>query len=96
MLLLLKWSTISSVSRQISYGLYELLKTGAANIHSEADWAVTFTLLEVIGAGAPLPKLADGTFTSGAASSGEKFFKLTYLGWKNLYVGTFCLMSIGL
>lgn len=58
MLLLLKWNVLSSVNRQISYGLYELLKTGAANIHSDADWAVIFSLLEVVGAGAPLPRLA--------------------------------------
>lgn len=58
MLLLLKWSTLHLVSRQISYGLYELVKTGAANIHSETDWAVIFTLFEVVGAGAPLPKLS--------------------------------------
>lgn len=57
MLLLLKRNVLYSVSRQISYGLYELLKTGAANIHSEADWSIIFTLFEVVGAGAPLPKM---------------------------------------
>lgn len=57
-LLLLKWSALHSVSRQISYGLYELMKTGAASIQSEADWGIIFTLFEVVGAGAPLPKFA--------------------------------------
>lgn len=57
MLLLLKASTISRVSRQISYGLYELLKTNAANIHSATDWAIIFTLLECVGAGAPPPRV---------------------------------------
>ena len=48
---------IFSLNRQISYGLYELLKTGAANIHAEADWAIIFTLFEVFGAGVPSRKL---------------------------------------
>lgn len=42
--------------RQIAYGLFELLKTGAANIHSTEDWQVIFSLLECTGAGALRPK----------------------------------------
>lgn len=57
MLLLLKGTTLSRVSRQVSYGLYELLKTSAANIHSATDWAIIFTLLECVGAGAPPPRV---------------------------------------
>lgn len=57
MLLLLKSTTLSRVSRQISYGMYELLKTSAANIHSATDWSIIFTLLECVGAGAPPPKV---------------------------------------
>jgi hypothetical protein len=57
MLLLLKSATLFRVSRQISYGLYELLKTSAANIHSDTDWSIIFTLLECVGAGAHPPKV---------------------------------------
>ncbi|XP_034180833.2 sec7 domain-containing protein garz [Osmia lignaria lignaria] len=44
------------LARQIAYGLFELLKTGAANIHSTEDWRVVFNLLECAGAGALSPK----------------------------------------
>lgn len=54
---MLKASTLSRVARQVSYGLYELLKTSAANIHSATDWAIIFTLLECVGAGAPPPRV---------------------------------------
>ena len=37
---------------QVSYGLHELLRNNAANIHTKEDWNVIFTLLEVVGAGA--------------------------------------------
>jgi brefeldin A-resistance guanine nucleotide exchange factor 1 len=57
MLLLLKSAVLFRVSRQISYGLYELLKTSAANIHSDTDWSIIFTLLECVGAGAHPPKV---------------------------------------
>lgn len=56
MLLLLKSSTLSRISRQISFGLYELLKTSAQNIHTNTDWTIIFTLLECVGAGAQPPK----------------------------------------
>ncbi|XP_044272751.1 Golgi-specific brefeldin A-resistance guanine nucleotide exchange factor 1 [Tribolium madens] len=56
MLLLLKSSTLCRISRQISFGLYELLKTSAQNIHTETDWTIIFTLLECVGAGAVPPK----------------------------------------
>ncbi|XP_026671490.1 Golgi-specific brefeldin A-resistance guanine nucleotide exchange factor 1 isoform X2 [Ceratina calcarata] len=49
-------ATTPPLSRQIAYGLFELLKTGAANIHSTEDWKVVFSLLECAGAGALLPK----------------------------------------
>ena len=49
-------STSTPLARQIAYGLFELLKTGAANIHSTEDWKVVFNLLECAGAGALLPK----------------------------------------
>ncbi|KAG5880373.1 hypothetical protein JTB14_027280 [Gonioctena quinquepunctata] len=56
MLLLLKSNTLSRISRQISFGLYELLKTSAQNIHTNTDWTIIFTLLECVGAGAQPPK----------------------------------------
>lgn len=48
--------TTAPLARQIAYGLFELLKTGAANIHSAEDWKVVFSLLECAGAGALAPK----------------------------------------
>lgn len=56
MLLLLKSATLYKISRQISYGLFELLKTSAQNIHTSTDWSIIFTLLECVGAGAQPPK----------------------------------------
>ncbi|XP_054008393.1 Golgi-specific brefeldin A-resistance guanine nucleotide exchange factor 1 [Hylaeus anthracinus] len=49
-------ATTAPLARQIAYGLFELLKTGAANIHSTEDWRVVFSLLECAGAGALSPK----------------------------------------
>jgi len=51
-LLAMKPGSIFHVSKQISYGIHELLRNNAANIHSADDWAVIFSLLEVVGAGA--------------------------------------------
>lgn len=39
-------------SRQIAYGLHELLRTNAANVHKSEHWAILFALLEAAGAGA--------------------------------------------
>ena len=53
---------IHSVARQVAYGLHDLLRTNAANIHGANDWATLFSLLEVVGAGAsPPPLLSVGT-----------------------------------
>ncbi|KAK5641442.1 hypothetical protein RI129_009989 [Pyrocoelia pectoralis] len=74
MLLLLKSSTLFRISRQISYGLYELLKTSAQNIHTSTDWSIVFTLLECVGAGAQPPKAVLGdnhNSEQGAKSDGE-------------------------
>lgn len=38
-------------SRQIAYGLHELLRTNAANVHRREHWAVLFGLMEAAGAG---------------------------------------------
>ena len=56
-LLMIKPSVIHAISRQVAYGLHDLLKTNAANIHSMTDWFTLFTLLEVVGAGTNPPPL---------------------------------------
>ncbi|KAK6628289.1 hypothetical protein RUM43_002101 [Polyplax serrata] len=71
MLLLLKTNILQRISRQIAYGLYELLKTSAANIHTSTDWTIIFTLLECVGAGAPPPRLV-GNNTQGNTDQGAK------------------------
>ncbi|XP_043911932.1 Golgi-specific brefeldin A-resistance guanine nucleotide exchange factor 1 isoform X2 [Protopterus annectens] len=54
-LLMMKPSVLSRASRQVAFGLHELLKTNAANIHCSDDWYTLFTLLECIGAGVKPP-----------------------------------------
>ncbi|KAI4455886.1 guanyl-nucleotide exchange factor [Holotrichia oblita] len=73
LLLLLKSSTLYRISRQISFGLYELLKTSAQNIHTSTDWSIIFTLLECVGAGAqpPKPITDESQLDPGARSEGE-------------------------
>ncbi|XP_072347507.1 Golgi-specific brefeldin A-resistance guanine nucleotide exchange factor 1 isoform X4 [Scyliorhinus torazame] len=75
-LLMMKPIVLSRVSRQIAYGLHELLKTNAANIHSSDDWSTLFTLLECIGAGVKPPpalQIASGadSHDAGAQSDSE-------------------------
>ncbi|CAB3401302.1 unnamed protein product [Caenorhabditis bovis] len=50
MLLKLSPKALFIFSRQIAYGLYELIRTNAANIHKKEHWAVLFELLETSGA----------------------------------------------
>ncbi|EFO21246.1 Sec7 domain-containing protein [Loa loa] len=38
-------------SRQIAYGLHELLRTNAANVHRREHWAILFGIMEAVGAG---------------------------------------------
>ena len=76
MLLLLKPNTLSRVSRQVSFGLHELLKTGAANVHTTGDWRVLFTLLECVGAGARPPAIRgtqESSTSEGMAGSENEF-----------------------
>ena len=54
---MMKPGVIHSVSRQLAFGLHDLLRTNAANIHSSQDWYTLFTLLEVVGAGTDPPPL---------------------------------------
>ncbi|KAI3363273.1 hypothetical protein L3Q82_011561 [Scortum barcoo] len=55
LLLMMKPHVLSRVSREVAYGLHELLKTNAANIHCTDDWCTLFSLLECIGAGVKPP-----------------------------------------
>ncbi|KAM5142238.1 Golgi-specific brefeldin A-resistance guanine nucleotide exchange factor 1 isoform 2-T2 [Mantella aurantiaca] len=74
-LLMMKPSVLSRVSRQVAFGLHELLKTNAANIHSSNDWYTLFCLLECIGAGVKPPPALQVTTRSdndtGAQSDSE-------------------------
>ncbi|XP_052237414.1 Golgi-specific brefeldin A-resistance guanine nucleotide exchange factor 1-like isoform X1 [Dreissena polymorpha] len=56
-LLMMKPQVVHSVSicQQVAYGLHEMLRTNAANIHQSVDWYHLFTLLEVVGAGVDPP-----------------------------------------
>ncbi len=40
------------LSKQISFGLHELLRTNAANVHRREHWAILFALIEAAGAAA--------------------------------------------
>lgn len=52
---MMKPHVLSRISREVAYGLHELLKTNAANIHCTDDWYTLFSLLECIGAGVKPP-----------------------------------------
>uniref|UniRef100_A0A4W5R4M4 Golgi-specific brefeldin A-resistance guanine nucleotide exchange factor 1 n=1 Tax=Hucho hucho TaxID=62062 RepID=A0A4W5R4M4_9TELE len=55
LLLMMKPHVLARVSREVAYGLHELLKTNAANIHCTDDWFTLFSLIECIGAGIKPP-----------------------------------------
>lgn len=55
LLLMMKPHVLSRVSREVAYGLHELLKTNAANIHSTDHWYTLFSVLECIGGGVKPP-----------------------------------------
>ncbi|XP_025416459.1 Golgi-specific brefeldin A-resistance guanine nucleotide exchange factor 1 isoform X2 [Sipha flava] len=55
-LLLLNANTLQIVGRQIAFGMYELLKMCAANIHTREDWTLIFSILEYVGAGIAVSK----------------------------------------
>ncbi|XP_056879272.1 Golgi-specific brefeldin A-resistance guanine nucleotide exchange factor 1 isoform X3 [Takifugu flavidus] len=75
LLLMMKPHVLSRVSREVAYGLHELLKTNAANIHCTDDWYTLFSLLECIGGGVKPPasfQLASSTDNdTGAQSDSE-------------------------
>lgn len=76
MLLALKPAVIYATSRPIALGIYELLKTSAQNIHTEADWEIVFQLLECVGAGA-IPPEADEGMVMSATSATEATVRCT-------------------
>ena len=79
MLLMMKPEVIHSVSRHVAYGLHDLLKTNAANIHAAYDWCTLFTLLEVVGAGTnppPLMQVQPGVSVSQVVSDAGIHFLL--------------------
>ncbi len=54
-LMMMKPIVIHNMSRQVAFGLHDLLRTNAANIHSSQDWYTLFMMLEIVGAGANPP-----------------------------------------
>jgi len=40
------------VARHVAFGIYEMLRNNAANIHETSDWDVVFAVIEIVGAGA--------------------------------------------
>lgn len=73
LLLMMKPHVLSRVSREVAYGLHELLKTNAANIHCTDDWYTLFTLLECIGAGVKPPAALQVTSSSPDSDTGKEF-----------------------
>uniref|UniRef100_A0A668AMU6 Golgi-specific brefeldin A-resistance guanine nucleotide exchange factor 1 n=1 Tax=Myripristis murdjan TaxID=586833 RepID=A0A668AMU6_9TELE len=72
LLLMMKPHVLSWVSREVAYGLHELLKTNAANIHCTDDWYTLFSLLECIGAGVKPPASFQLTTTSSSNDTGAQ------------------------
>ncbi|KAM3843001.1 Golgi-specific brefeldin A-resistance guanine nucleotide exchange factor 1-like, partial [Diretmus argenteus] len=72
LLLMMKPHVLSRVSREIAYGLHELLKTNAANIHCTEDWYTLFSLLECIGAGVKPPASLQIASTSSDNDTGAQ------------------------
>jgi golgi-specific brefeldin A-resistance guanine nucleotide exchange factor 1 len=65
MLLLFRRKTlVRKLARQVTYGVHDLLRTNAANIHTSQDWSNIFAILKVYGAGANPP-----TFSTNNSSS---------------------------
>uniref|UniRef100_A0A8C2KAF1 Golgi-specific brefeldin A-resistance guanine nucleotide exchange factor 1 n=1 Tax=Cyprinus carpio TaxID=7962 RepID=A0A8C2KAF1_CYPCA len=71
LLLMMKPHVLSRVCREVAYGLHELLKTNAANIHCTDDWYTLFSLLECIGAGVKPPAALQVANTNPDNDTGE-------------------------
>ncbi|KAM6916618.1 Golgi-specific brefeldin A-resistance guanine nucleotide exchange factor 1 [Xenentodon cancila] len=72
LLLMMKPHVLSRVSREVAYGLHELLKTNAANIHCTNDWYTLFSLLECVGAGIKPPASFQLTSTTADNDTGAQ------------------------
>lgn len=59
-LLMMHPKVLLSCSKQISYGLHELVRTNASDIHYSRDWITILTILQVVGAGANPPIVKPG------------------------------------
>lgn len=86
MLLMMKPAVIHSLSRQLAYGLHDLLRTNAANIHCADDWYTLFTLLEVVGAGAMPPAVTESgtSITDNSSDTGQ--FNLHFVNIETVLV----------
>ena len=60
---------LTFVARHISFGLHELLRNNAANIHKTEDWSIIFGLMEVIGADVEQQSKGDDADSGHGASS---------------------------
>jgi brefeldin A-resistance guanine nucleotide exchange factor 1 len=58
LLMFKKKSIVRKLSRQVSFGIHDLLRTNAPNISSSDDWSTVFSILQVYGAGANAPLIA--------------------------------------
>ncbi|TRY65557.1 hypothetical protein DNTS_024060 [Danionella cerebrum] len=72
LLLMMKPHVLSRVCREVAFGLHELLKTNAANIHSTEDWYTLFSLLECIGAGVKPPAALQFTHSTPDTDTGAQ------------------------
>ena len=52
------------LSRDIAFGLHDLLRTNAANIHCYEDWRIIFSLLEAVGAAVYSDEIIDVPVTN--------------------------------
>lgn len=73
LLMFKKKSIVKKLSRHVSFGLHDLLRTNAVNIHSNDDWSSIFTILQVYGAGATSPYLTSSQLGDEAAISDMNF-----------------------
>lgn len=60
-MLYLRPAAVIQMSQQLSFGLHEILKTTAANIHTMDEWSIIFMVLEYVGAGKVPPTLTSST-----------------------------------
>jgi hypothetical protein len=97
MLLLIKPHIIRKISKQIAYGLHELIRTNAANINTNDDWLTLFSILQVVGAGAAPPPVITMSInqvdkfiiTSKTLIENSQLVKTTAGNWDSIGIGPF-------